>query len=73
MIIREKIGREISFTTEEVQIIKKFRDFLSDIPEEDWEKLGEEFSSQIFPAGGIAPLSALFDLVDDFYIFAKLN
>lgn len=73
MIIREKIEREISFTTEEVQIIKKFRDFLSDIPEEDWEKLGEEFSSQIFPAGGIAPLSALFDLVDDFYIFAKLN
>ena len=73
MIIREKIEREISFSSEEVQIIKKFRDFLSDISEEDWEKLGEEFSSQIFPAGGIAPLSALFDLVDDFYIFAKLN
>ena len=73
MIIREKIEREISFTTEEVQIIKKFRDFLSDIPEDDWEKLGEEFSSQIFPAGGIAPLSALFELVDDFYIFAELN
>jgi len=73
MIIKEEIKREISFSSEEVAIIKKFRDFLSDIPEDDWEKLGEEFSSQIFPAGGIAPLSALFDLVDDFYIFAKLN
>ena len=72
MIIKEEIKREISFSSEEVAIIKKFRDFLSDIPEDDWEKLGEEFTSQGFPGGGIA-LEALFDMVDDFYIFAKVN
>lgn len=72
MIIKEKIEREISFSSEEVEIIKKFRDLLSDIPEDDWEKLGEEFSSQEFPTGEDA-LAALFDLVDDFYIFAKVN
>ena len=72
MIIKEEIKREISFSSEEVEIIKKFRDFLSDIPEDDWEKLGEEFSSQGFCTGEDA-LAALFDLVDDFYIFAKVN
>ena len=72
MVIKEEIKREISFSSEEVAIIKKFRDFLSDIPEDDWEKLGEEFSSQDFPTGEDA-LAALFDLVDDFYIFAKVN
>ena len=73
MVIKEKIEREISFSSEEVETIKKFRDFLSDIPEDDWEKLGEEFSAQIFPAERKNYLSTLFDLVDDFYIFAKLN
>lgn len=72
MTIKEEIKREISFSSEEVKIIKKFRDFLADIPEDDWEKLGEEISFQGFPAGAIA-LDALFDLVDDFYIFAKVN
>ncbi len=72
MIIKEEIKREINFSSEEVEIIKKFRDFLSDIPEDDWEKLGEEFFAQGFPMGAIA-LEALFDLVDDFYIFAKVN
>jgi len=72
MIIKEKIEREITFSSEEVETIKKFRDFLSDISEDDWEKLGEEFSSQNFPTGEDA-LAALFDLVDDFYIFAKIN
>lgn len=72
MIIKEKIEREISFSSEEVETIKKFRDFLSDIPENDWEKLGEEFSSQEFSTGEDA-LAALFDLIDDFYIFAKAN
>jgi hypothetical protein len=72
MIIKEKIEREINFSSEEVEIIKKFRDFLSDIPQDDWEKLGDEFSSSGFPTGEDA-LAALFDLVDDFYIFAKVN
>lgn len=72
MTIKEKIERKISFSSEEVETIKKFRDFLSDISEDDWEKLGEEFSSQDFRTGEDA-LAALFDLVDDFYIFAKLN
>lgn len=72
MIIKERIEREINFSSEEVETIKKFRDFLSDIPEDDWEKLGEEFSSQGFRTGEDA-IAELFDLVDDFYIFAKLN
>lgn len=73
MIIREKIEREISFTTEEVETIRKFRDFLQNFSDEEWEVLGEEFKANEYTDPVQNDMARLFDLVDDFYIFAKLN
>lgn len=74
MIIREKIEHEISFTSEEVETIRKFRDFLVGIDEHDWEILEEKFSANDYI--NVEPetdLTRLFNLVDDFYIFTKIN
>lgn len=72
MMIREKIEREISFTTEEVETIRKFRDFLQNFNDKEWEVLGEEFKANEYDPNP-NDMNRLFDLVDDFYIFAKLN
>ena len=73
MIIREKIEREISFTSEEVETIRKFRDFLQNFDEEEWEVLEEEFKANEYTDPIQNDMTRLFDLVDDFYIFARIN
>lgn len=73
MIIREKIEREISFTSEEVETIRKFRDFLQNFDDEEWEVLGEEFKANEYTDPIQNDMTRLFDLVDDFYIFARIN
>ena len=72
MIIKEKIEREISFTSEEVETIRKFRDFLQNFNDEEWEILGKEFKANEYDPNP-NDMNRLFDLVDDFYIFAKVN
>ena len=72
MIIREKIEREISFTSEEVETIRKFRDFLQNFDDEEWEVLGEEFKANEYDPSP-NDINRLFDLVDDFYTFARIN
>lgn len=73
MIIKEKIEREISFTSEEVETIRKFRDFLQNFDDEEWEVLEEEFKANEYTGPVQNDMTRLFDLVDDFYIFAKIN
>lgn len=73
MIIKEKIEREISFTSEEVETIRKFRDFLQNFDDEEWEVLEEEFKANEYTDENQSDMNRLFDLVDDFYIFAKIN
>lgn len=73
MIIKEKIEREISFTSEEVETIRKFRDFLQNFDDEEWEVLEEEFKANEYTDPVQSDMTRLFDLVDDFYIFAKIN
>ena len=73
MIIKEKIKREISFTTEEVETIRKFRNFLQNFSDEEWKVLGEEFEANEYIDPVQNDMTRLFNLVDDFYIFAKVN
>jgi hypothetical protein len=73
MIIKEKIEREISFSSEEVETIRKFRDFLQNFSDEEWEVLGKEFKGNEYTDENQNDMNRLFDLVDDFYIFAKIN
>lgn len=73
MIIRERIEREISFTSEEVEAIRKFRDFLQNFNDEEWEVLEKEFKGNEYTDENQSDMNRLFDLVDDFYIFAKVN
>jgi hypothetical protein len=73
MIIKEKIEREISFSSEEVEAIRKFRDFLQNFSDEEWEVLGKEFKGNEYTDENQNDMNRLFDLVDDFYIFAKIN
>lgn len=73
MIIRERIEREISFTSEEVEAIRKFRDFLQNFSDEEWEVLEKEFKGNEYTDENQSDMNRLFDLVDDFYIFAKIN
>ena len=73
MIIREKIEREISFSSEEVEAIRKFRDFLQNFSDEEWEVLEKEFKGNEYTDENKSDMNRLFDLVDDFYIFAKIN
>lgn len=73
MIIKEKIEREISFSSEEVEAIRKFRDFLQNFNDEEWEVLEEEFKANEYTGENQSDMNRLFDLVDDFYIFAKVN
>ena len=47
MIIREKIEREISFTSEEVETIRKFRDFLQNFDDEEWEMRSQKVKDLI--------------------------
>ena len=73
MIIRERIEREISFSSEEVEAIRKFRDFLQNFNDEEWEVLEKEFKGNEYTDENQSDMNRLFDLVDDFYIFAKIN
>lgn len=73
MIIRERIEREISFSSEEVEAIRKFRDFLQNFSDEEWEVLEKEFKGNEYTDENQNDMNRLFDLVDDFYIFAKIN
>lgn len=73
MIIRERIEREISFSSEEVEAIRKFRDFLQNFSDEEWEVLEKEFKGNEYTDENQSDMNRLFDLVDDFYIFAKIN
>lgn len=73
MIIKEKIEREISFSSEEVEAIRKFRDFLQNFSDEEWEVLEKEFKGNEYTDKNQSDMNRLFDLVDDFYIFAKIN
>ena len=73
MIIRERIEREISFSSEEVEAIRKFRDFLQNFSDEEWEVLEKEFKGNEYTDENKSDMNRLFDLVDDFYIFAKIN
>lgn len=73
MIIRERIEREISFSSEEVEAIRKFRDFLQNFSDEEWEVLEKEFKGNEYTDENQSDMNRLFDLVDDFYIFAKVN
>ena len=73
MIIRERIEREISFSSEEVEAIRKFRDFLQNFSDEEWEVLEKEFKGNEYTYENQNDMNRLFDLVDDFYIFAKIN
>ena len=73
MIIKEKIEREISFSSEEVEAIRKFRDFLQNFSDEEWEVLEEEFKGNEYTDENPSDMTRLFDLVDDFYTFAKVN
>lgn len=73
MIIRERIEREISFSSEEVEAIRKFRDFLKNFSDEEWEVLKKEFKGNEYTDENQNDMNRLFDLVDDFYIFAKIN
>lgn len=73
MIIKEKIEREISFTSEEVETIRKFRDFLQNFDDEEWEVLEEEFKANEYTDPNQSDMIRLFDLVDDFYAFASIN
>jgi DNA-binding transcriptional regulator/RsmH inhibitor MraZ len=73
MIIKERIEREISFSREEVETIRKFRDFLQNFSDEEWEVLEEEFKAEKYTEPAENDMTRLFDLVDDFYIFAKIN
>ena len=72
MIIKEKIEREISFTSEEVKTIRKFRDFLQKFSEEEWEVLEEEFKANEYTDSN-NDMIRLFNRIDDFYIFANAN
>ena len=69
MIIRERIEREISFSSEEVEAIRKFRDFLQNFSDEEWEVLEKEFKGNEYTDKNQSDMNRLFDLVDDFYIF----
>ena len=73
MIIKEKIEREIRFSKEEVEAIRKFRDFLQNFSDEEWEVLEKEFKGNEYTDENQSDMNRLFDLVDDFYIFAKIN
>ena len=73
MIIKEKIEREISFSSEEIETIRKFRDFLQNFSDEEWEVLKKEFKGNEYADENRSDMDRLFDLVDDFYIFAKIN
>lgn len=73
MVIKERIEREISFSSEEVEAIRKFRDFLQNFSDEEWEVLGKEFKGNEYTDENQSDMNRLFDLVDDFYIFAKIN
>lgn len=73
MIIREKIEREISFTSEEVETIRKFRDLLQNFSGEEWEVLEEEFKANEYTNPDQNDMIRLFDLVNDFYTFARIN
>lgn len=73
MIIKEEIKREISFSSEEVEAIRKFRDFLQNFSDEEWEVLEKEFKGNEYTDENRSDMTRLFDLVDDFYIFAKVN
>lgn len=73
MIIKEEIKREISFSSEEVEAIKKFRDFLQNFNDEEWEALEEEFKGNEYINENLSDMARLFDLVDEFYFFAKVN
>lgn len=71
MIIREQIIREISFSSEEVEAIRKFRDFLQNFSDKEWEVLEEEFKGKVYVNENISDMTRLFDLVNKFYLFAK--
>lgn len=73
MVIQERIEREISFSSEEVEAIRKFRDFLQNFSDEEWEVLEKEFKANEYTDPVQSDMTRLFDLVDDFYIFAKIN
>ena len=72
MTIIKKIER-ISFSSEEVETIRKFRDFLQNFSDEEWEVLEKEFKGNEYTDENRSDMTRLFDLVDDFYIFAKIN
>lgn len=72
MTIIKKIER-ISFSSEEVEAVRKFRDFLQSFSDEEWEVLEKEFKGNEYTDENQSDMTRLFDLVDDFYIFAKVN
>ena len=72
MVIIKKIER-ISFSSEEVEAIRKFRDFLQNFSDEEWEVLEKEFKGNEYIDENQSDMIRLFNLVDDFYIFAKIN
>ena len=72
MTIIKKIER-ISFSSEEVEAVRKFRDFLQSFSDEEWEVLEKEFKGNEYTDENRSDMTRLFDLVDDFYIFAKIN
>ena len=72
MTITKRIER-ISFSSEEVETIRKFRDFLQNFSDEEWEVLEKEFKGNEYADENRSDMTRLFDLVDDFYIFAKIN
>lgn len=71
MTIKEEIKREISFSSEEVEAIRKFRDFLQNFSDEEWEVLEQEFQGNEYINENLSDMARLFDLVDEFYFFAK--
>lgn len=72
MTIIKRIER-ISFSSEEVEAVRKFRDFLQSFSDEEWEVLEKEFKGNEYTDENRSDMTRLFDLVDDFYIFAKIN
>lgn len=72
MTIIKKIER-ISFSSEGVEAVRKFRDFLQSFSDEEWEVLEKEFKGNEYTDENRSDMTRLFDLVDDFYIFAKIN
>lgn len=72
MTITKRIER-ISFSSEEIETIRKFRDFLQNFSDEEWEVLKKEFKGNEYADENRSDMDRLFDLVDDFYIFAKIN